>query len=288
MSLCFWVLVPMSLGMMECMNQHGMKMDSSLWTFEPRSLWCARIKWWFITFAWKCNQKLDDWYMVRIPSITADRIQGVRWCSICGLKRLQVYFPAHQTAHYLDFPIKSYAYFSNCYQKLKDARTSHEIHWCMRMLPFTPSWTSLSLYISCTIQWKVRFWLAEFRIHKLVEFCLCVSLERLATLVLSIPEGVVERRTAVHPVRAFTSIGRDCVGCFVGTWKGDCLGSSSRGQPRGALPLHQVTQRQVIKFADPTRRSGHTTCYTRCIGVCASSGTRASVYSLGLFLFLVG
>ena len=40
-----------------------------------------------------------------------------------------------------------------------------------------------------------------------MEFCLCVSLERLATLVLSIPEGVVERRTAVHPVRAFTSIG---------------------------------------------------------------------------------
>ena len=103
-----------------------------------------------------------------------------------------------------------------------------------------------------------------------MEFCLCVSLERLATLVLSIPEGVVERRTAVHPVRAFTSIGRDCVGCFVGTWKGDCLGSSSRGQPRGALPLHQVTQRQVIKFADPTRRSGHKTCYTRCIGMCAS------------------
>lgn len=46
-------------------------------------------------------------------------------------------------------------------------------------------------------------------------------------------------------------------GLFVGTWKGDCLGSSSRGQPRGALPLHQVTQRQFIKFADPTRRSGH-------------------------------
>jgi hypothetical protein len=47
------------------------------------------------------------------------------------------------------------------------------------------------------------------------------------------------------------------VGCFVDTWKGDCLGSSSRGQPRGALPLHQVTHRQFIKFADPTRRSGH-------------------------------
>jgi hypothetical protein len=69
-------------------------------------------------------------------------------------------------------------------------------------------------------------------------FCLCVSLERLATLVLSLPEGVVEPRTSVHPVRAFTSIGRDCLGCFIGTWKGDFLGSSSRGQPRGALPLH--------------------------------------------------
>jgi hypothetical protein len=93
-----------------------------------------------------------------------------------------------------------------------------------------------------------------------------VSLERLAPFVLSIPEGVVERRTAVHPVRAFTSIGRDCVGCFIDTWKGDCLGSSSRGQPRGALPLHQVMQRQFIKFTDPTRRSG----YTCCLGVCTS------------------
>jgi hypothetical protein len=90
-----------------------------------------------------------------------------------------------------------------------------------------------------------------------VEFCLCVSLEKLATFVLSIPEGVVERRTAVHRVHTFTSIGRDCVGCFVDTWKGDCLGSSSRGQPHGALPLHQVMQRQFIKFTDPTRRSGH-------------------------------
>ena len=158
----------------------------------------------------------------------------------------------------------------------------------MRMLPFTRSWMRLSLYISCTRQWKDRSWLAEFRIHKLVEFCLCVSLERLTTLVLSIPEGIVERRIAVHPVRAFTSTGRDCVGCFVGTWMGDWLGSSSRGQPRGALPLHQVTQRQVIKFADPTRRSGHTTCYTHCIGVCISSGIKASISSVGLFLFLVG
>jgi hypothetical protein len=37
-----------------------------------------------------------------------------------------------------------------------------------------------------------------------------VSLERLATFVLSIPEGVVERRTAVHPVRAFTSTASWC------------------------------------------------------------------------------
>jgi hypothetical protein len=127
----------------------------------------------------------------------------------------------------------------------------------MCMQPFTQSWIPLSLYISCTRQWKDRSCFIEFRIHKLVEICLCVSLERLATFVLSIPEGVVERRTAVHPVHAFTSIGRDCVGCFVDTWKGDCLGSSSRGQPRGALPLHQVTHRQFIKFAYPTRRSGH-------------------------------
>jgi hypothetical protein len=56
-----------------------------------------------------------------------------------------------------------------------------------------------------------------------------MSLERLATFVLSIPDGVVEHRTVVHPVRAFTSIGRDCVGYFVDTWKSDCLGSSSRG-----------------------------------------------------------
>jgi hypothetical protein len=70
-------------------------------------------------------------------------------------------------------------------------------------------------------------------------------------------EKITSSKTSVHPVRAFTSIGHDCVGCFVDTWKGDCLGSSLRGQPHGAPPLHQVTQRQFIKFADPTRRSGH-------------------------------
>jgi hypothetical protein len=62
-----------------------------------------------------------------------------------------------------------------------------------------------------------------------MEFCLCVSLERLATFVLSIPEGAVERQTVVHRVCAFTSIGCDCVGCFIDTWTGDFLGSSSRG-----------------------------------------------------------
>ena len=39
-----------------------------------------------------------------------------------------------------------------------------------------------------------------------------VSLERLPKLVLSIPEGVVERRTVVHLVCAFTSLRRDCMG----------------------------------------------------------------------------
>jgi hypothetical protein len=110
----------------------------------------------------------------------------------------------------------------------------------------------------------------NFQKYQLLEFLFLRESREACKLVLSISEGIVERRTTVHPVRTFTSIGRDCVGCFVGTWKGDCLGSSSRGQPHGALPLHQVTQRQVIKFTDPTRRSGHTTCYTRYKGVCIS------------------
>jgi hypothetical protein len=110
----------------------------------------------------------------------------------------------------------------------------------------------------------------NFQKYQLLGFLFLRESREACKLVLSIPEGIVECRTAVHPVRAFTSIGRDCVGCFVGTWKGDCLGSSSRGQPRGALPLHQVTQRQVIKFADPMGKSGHTTCYTHYKGVCIS------------------
>jgi hypothetical protein len=81
----------------------------------------------------------------------------------------------------------------------------------------------------------------------------------------------------VHPVRAFTSIGHDYVGCFIDTWKGDCLGSSSRGQLHGALPLHQVTRRQVIKFVDPTRRSDHTTCSTRYKGMCISQPHNAVI-----------
>jgi hypothetical protein len=162
----------------------------------------------------------------------------------------------------------------------------------MRM-PFTQSWTPLFLYISCTRQWKDRFLLIDWMQNTQTRGVLFMreswqayntcSTHRLTTLVLLIPEGIVECRTAVHPVHAFTSIGRDCVGCFIGTWKGECFGSSSRGQP-----LHQVTQRQVIKFADPTRRSGHTTCYTHCIGMCISSGIKASVSSVGLFLSLVG
>lgn len=159
----------------------------------------------------------------------------------------------------------------------------------MRMQPFTQSWTPLSLYISCTRQWKDRLlFLAEFRIHKLVEFCLCVSLERLTTLVLSIPEGVVERRTAVHPVCAFTSIRRDCVGCSsvrgrvivsvvrrVDSLAVHCLFTRSRSD--------NLSSSQILREDRAT-----TTCYTCCIDVCISSGIRASVSSVGLFLFSVG
>jgi hypothetical protein len=173
--------------------------------------------------------------MVRIPSITADRIKVVRWCSISGWERLQVYFAAHQTVHYSDVLIRSYAHFSNCCQKLKTHANQprnplEHVHAAI--------YSKLNYIYLVLDNEKTDLIFIEFRIHKLVVFCLCVTLERLATFVLSIPEGVVERRTAVHPVRAFTSIGRDCVGCFVDTWKGDCLGNSSRGQPRGALPLH--------------------------------------------------
>jgi hypothetical protein len=112
--------------------------------------------------------------------------------------------------------------------------------------------------------------LIEFRIHKLVEFCLCVSLERLATFVLSIPEGVVKRRTAVHPVRAFTSIGCDCVGCFIGCGRVivlvvhhvdslvvRCLFTRSRSD--------NLSSSQILREDRAT-----TTCYTCCLGMCTS------------------
>jgi hypothetical protein len=55
-----------------------------------------------------------------------------------------------------------------------------------------------------------------------LEFLFLRESREACKLVLLIPEGIVERRTAVHPVHAFTSIGRDCVGCFVSMWKGGC------------------------------------------------------------------
>ena len=132
------------------------------------------------------------------------------------------------------------------------AATSHY----MFSIIFHQTETPLVLYIHVMDDVNKNSWL-QFQKYQLLEFLFQRESWEACKLVLSIPEGVVERRTTVHPVCAFTSIRRDCVGCFVGTWKGDYLGSSSRGQPRGALPLHQVTQRQVIKFMDPSRRSGH-------------------------------
>ena len=128
----------------------------------------------------------------------------------------------------------------------------------MRMLPFTPSWTPyFYIYLVLDNEKTYGFWLTKFRIHKLVEFCLWVILERLTTLVLSIPEGVVKRWTAVHPVCAFTSIRRDCLGC-----------SSVRGRVIVSvvhrvdiLTVHCLFTRSrsyhLSSFADPTRRSGH-------------------------------
>ena len=86
--------------------------------------------------------------------------------------------------------------------------------------------------------------------------CVCVLLswreyleslvrhECFATFVLSIPEGVVEHRTSVHPFRAFMSIWHDCVDwccrCMEG-WMSRQFVAGARS--RGALPLHQVMQR---------------------------------------------
>jgi hypothetical protein len=58
-----------------------------------------------------------------------------------------------------------------------------------------------------------------------------------------IPEGIVEQQPLVHPIRAYTSIWRDCVGRFcrcveerMSRWF--IVGARSRGAP----PLHHVTQ----------------------------------------------
>jgi hypothetical protein len=118
--------------------------------------------------------------------------------------------------------------------------------------------------------------LAEFRIHKLVEFCLCVSLERLTTLVLSIPEGVVERRTAVHPVCAFTSIRRDCVGCS--SVRGRVIVSVVRRVD--SLAVHCLFTRSRsdnLSSSQILREDRATTiCYTCCIDVCISLGRAAT------------
>jgi hypothetical protein len=71
-----------------------------------------------------------------------------------------------------------------------------------------------------------------------------VSHECLTTFVLSIPEGIVEHQTLVHPVRAFTSIWRDCVGWFCRCLEGRMSRSFITGaRSRGVLPLRQVMQR---------------------------------------------
>jgi hypothetical protein len=121
-----------------------------------------------------------------------------------------------------------------------------------------------------------------------VEFCLCVSLERLAKLVLSIPEGVVERRTAVHPVCAFTSIRRDCVGCS--SVRGRVIVSVVRRVD--SLAVHCLFTRSRSDKLSSSRilreDRATTTCLTLSLGVSISFGTKAFVSSVGLFLILVG
>jgi hypothetical protein len=125
------------------------------------------------------------------------------------------------------------------------------------MLPLTQSWTPLSPYISCNRQWKDSFWWIEFRIHKLVEFLFMrESWEACKTCYFDSwgscrTPNIGLSSSCLHFYRAWLR------GLFRWYVEGWLSWSSSRGQPRGALPLHQVMQRQFIKFADPTRRSGH-------------------------------
>jgi hypothetical protein len=67
--------------------------------------------------------------------------------------------------------------------------------------------------------------------------------ECLTIFVLSIPGWIVEHKTLVRPVRAFTFIWHDCMGWFcrcverlMSRWL--IVGATSRGVP----PLRQVTQ----------------------------------------------
>ena len=127
----------------------------------------------------------------------------------------------------------------------------------MCMLSCIQSWTPLSIYIPCTRQWKDTSCLVKIQntqtrgvlfMRESWEACKTCSFDSWGSCRTP---NCGSSSLCLHVYTAWLR------GLFVGTWKGDCLGSSSRGQPRGALPLHQVTQRQVIKFANPTRRSGH-------------------------------
>jgi hypothetical protein len=103
-----------------------------------------------------------------------------------------------------------------------------------------------------------------------VEFCLCVSLESLATFVLLIPEGAVERRTVVHPIRDFTSIGRDCVGCFIDS--GRVIVSVVRHVDSLAVRCLFTRSRNNNLSSSKILREDRvtTTCYTCCLGACIS------------------
>jgi hypothetical protein len=61
--------------------------------------------------------------------------------------------------------------------------------------------------------------------------------ECLATIVLSISEGIAEYRTAVHPIHASCLYGVIAWAGFVGAWKGGYLGGSSWVQDHVVLYL---------------------------------------------------
>jgi hypothetical protein len=76
-----------------------------------------------------------------------------------------------------------------------------------------------SPFVTSNVEYERIAALSVFSIHGDNIWKPLVRHEYLTTFILSIPKGIVEHRTAVHPARAFMSKWHDCVG-----WICRCVG----------------------------------------------------------------